>query len=92
MAVLLMEGELCVCDLTAVLDLPQPSVSRHMSVLRSAGLVVDRREGRWVHYKLANPLPLGQLRGCLSDLAGEEPYYDDLARLREHHKTGKCQS
>ena len=49
---LLHERELCVCELMQVLDMSQPRISRHMSVLKNAGLVEDRREGKWVHYSL----------------------------------------
>ena len=51
---MLEEGELCVCQITAVLDLAPATVSKHLSVLRSAGLVLQRREGRWIHYRLAD--------------------------------------
>lgn len=51
---LLAHGELCVCHLHGVLDAPQPTVSRHLSVLRHAGLVRARREGSWVHYALTD--------------------------------------
>ncbi|WP_338667812.1 ArsR/SmtB family transcription factor [Pseudodesulfovibrio methanolicus] len=52
---LLDHGELCVCDLMAGLDLPQSTVSRHMSFLRNAGWVDGRRKGKWVYYTLAEP-------------------------------------
>ena len=52
--VLLLERELCVCDLMAVLRLPQSTISRHMTKLRQSGLVADRREGIWIHYRLAD--------------------------------------
>lgn len=52
---LLSSGELCVCDLMAILDLPQSTVSRHLAALRHAGLVHDRRHGVWVYYSLAAP-------------------------------------
>lgn len=45
-------GERCVCDLTDLLDAAQSRLSFHLKVLREAGLVSDRREGRWVHYAL----------------------------------------
>lgn len=45
-------GERCVCELTDVLDAAQSRLSFHMKVLKDAGLVHDRREGRWVHYHL----------------------------------------
>ena len=53
---LLQAGEICVCDIHGSLDLPQPTVSRHLAYLRKAGLVHGRKNGLWVHYRLA-PLP-----------------------------------
>lgn len=50
-------GEICVCDFVEVLQLPQPTVSRHLSLLRSAELVTDRRDSQWVYYRLADKLP-----------------------------------
>src|SRR6266436_5153825 len=52
---LLTRGEVCVCHLHAALELPQPTVSRHLAYLRKRGLVVGRKEGLWVHYRLAKP-------------------------------------
>ncbi len=52
---LLLKGELCVCELEAALGLPQSKVSRHLTVLRSAGLVEDRRDGLWIFYSLLKP-------------------------------------
>ena len=49
---LLSHGELCVCHLEAALGLSQPNVSRHLAILRTAGIVDDRREGNWVYYRL----------------------------------------
>ena len=53
---LLQAGEICVCDIHGSLHLPQPTVSRHLAYLRKAGLVSGRKDGLWVHYRLA-PLP-----------------------------------
>lgn len=50
---LLLSGEVCVCDIHDSLRLPQPKVSRHLAYLRRAGLVETRRDGLWVHYRLA---------------------------------------
>lgn len=50
---LLSRGELCVCHIQDALSLPQSNVSRHLRILRLAGIVVDRRKGQWVHYRLA---------------------------------------
>lgn len=50
---LLGEGEVCVCHIHESLDVPQPTASRHLAYLRRAGLVETRRDGLWVHYRLA---------------------------------------
>lgn len=81
---LLGEGELCVCDLMAVLREPQSKVSRHLSYLRRAGLVSGRKEGLWMHYRLARPdraLTAEVLR-ALKRLRSETVYRDDLSCLR----------
>jgi ArsR family transcriptional regulator len=49
---LLEQGELCVCDITAALDMVQPKVSFHLNALKEAGLITDRKQGRWIHYRL----------------------------------------
>ena len=66
--VLLAGGETCVCDLVATLELPQPAVSRHLAVLRKAGLVSVRKDGLWCWYTLAAAQSLmhGKLLECLT--------------------------
>jgi len=49
---LLEHGELCVCDITAALDMVQPKVSFHLGTLKQAGLIKDRKQGKWIHYRL----------------------------------------
>ena len=51
LALLIAGGELCVCDIERVLAIPQARVSRHLSILRHAGLVTARRNGPWMHYR-----------------------------------------
>lgn len=53
----LQERELCVCDLVELLHLSQPAISQHMRKLREAGLVLERREGTWAHFRLAPEIP-----------------------------------
>jgi len=48
------EGELCVCELTHALGEVQPKISRHLALLREAGVALDRRQGQWIYYRL-NP-------------------------------------
>ena len=52
------EGELCVCELMCALDDSQPKISRHLAHLRRCGLLLDRRQGQWVYYRLNPALPL----------------------------------
>ncbi|RME32522.1 MAG: ArsR family transcriptional regulator [Gammaproteobacteria bacterium] len=80
------EGELCVCELTHALGLLQPVVSRHLALLREAGLVDAHREGQWMHYRLAPGLPSWQrevLEQTATALGGQEPYVSDAALLGE---------
>ncbi|MDQ2664590.1 MAG: metalloregulator ArsR/SmtB family transcription factor [Gemmatimonadota bacterium] len=51
----LLDGEKCVCDLMDALDAAQSRLSYHLKVLKDAGLVTDRREGRWSYYTLERP-------------------------------------
>lgn len=54
---ILREGELCVCELIHALDDSQPKISRHLAQLRSCALLVDRRQGQWIYYRLNPQLP-----------------------------------
>jgi ArsR family transcriptional regulator len=81
---LLSHGELCVCHIHEALALPQPSVSRQLAVLRAAGIVLDRREGSWVHYRLAaqsDPECARQLRGLVRSFARQEVLRRDVEKL-----------
>ncbi|MDH5246387.1 MAG: metalloregulator ArsR/SmtB family transcription factor [Betaproteobacteria bacterium] len=53
LALLAVEGEVCVCEFVAALGDVQPSVSRHLAMLRDGGWITSRREGTWMHYRLA---------------------------------------
>lgn len=90
---LLAQGELCVCDLFGALELPQPKVSRHLAVLRDANLLVSRKQGTWVHYRLNPEMPLwaGQVLAALSDgAARSEPYLSDRERLKASRAAATC--
>jgi ArsR family transcriptional regulator len=54
---LVSEGELCVCELMHALDESQPKVSRHLAQLRASGLLLDRRQGLWIYYRVNADLP-----------------------------------
>ncbi|MBI6549030.1 metalloregulator ArsR/SmtB family transcription factor [Xenorhabdus lircayensis] len=51
-------GELCVCDISTALQESQSKTSRHLAMLRKAGLLSDRREGKWIYYRLSPHAPV----------------------------------
>lgn len=79
------EGELCVCELTHALAEIQPKISRHLGLLRTAGLVQDRREGQWIYYRIHPRLPAWM--GLVLEQTAQanrkaEPFAKDLRKLR----------
>ena len=84
LALMLRGGELCVCDLTAILELSQPKVSRHLAYLRAQGLVSDRRAGQWIYYRLPRDLPAWVrqiLRAAVTGAGRGSPLVGDARRL-----------
>jgi ArsR family transcriptional regulator len=81
---LLSHGQLCVCHLEEALRLSQPNVSRHLGVLRAAGVVAPRREGSWVYYRLARQGDAGcerQLKTLIGTFTRRSVLRKDLERL-----------
>lgn len=79
------EGELCVCELVAALDLPQPKISRHLAIMRDAGLLRDRRVAQWVLYALAPDMPSwsrAAIGAAVAAVQAEPQHAKDLKRLR----------
>ena len=85
LAVLLaLNGETCVCKLAEALDAPQFRISRHLGIMRDRGVVEARREGTWMHYRLAPAR--SNLEECLQEcfrdcLADHGTVKEDQARL-----------
>ena len=81
---LLEHEELCVCELTHAIGAAQPHMSRHLGQLRELGLVTDRREGLWIHYRINPELPYWVVK-ILEETARSnrdtEPFKHDLAAL-----------
>jgi len=81
----LMAGqEVCVCYFTEVIGAPQPKISRHLAYLRKAGIVAARREGKWMHYKLAapsSPHVASILKSVLDALKQDKALQRDRQRL-----------
>ncbi|MCW8904880.1 metalloregulator ArsR/SmtB family transcription factor [Sedimenticola sp.] len=83
-ALLSRHDELCVCELTEALDLPQPKISHHLAALRRAGLVIDRKEGLWIHYRISPDLPdwaASVIQTTASGIADQEPFAGDGNKL-----------
>jgi ArsR family transcriptional regulator len=90
---LLIHGELCVCDIQYVLESSQSNVSRHLTYLRNSGLVLDRREGTRMYYRLAEPservrkLLFTFLRDAFQS---SEALEEDSRKLKKAIETGSC--
>ena len=56
------DQEICVCYFVEILNQPQPKISRHLAYLRNAGIVTTRRDGKWMHYRIAMPPNEGAAR------------------------------
>lgn len=67
------EGELCVCELSTALDDIQPKISRHLAQLRSGELLLDRRQGQWVFYRINPKLPEWAAQTLQCTLSGNGP-------------------
>jgi ArsR family transcriptional regulator len=78
---MLRDGEQCVCDLQDALDAAQSRLSFHLKVLKEAGLVTDRREGRWSYYTLV-PDALGEAHDVVRLLATERPAARGTKKLK----------
>jgi len=89
-------GELCACQVTAVLALAPSTVSAHLAALKAAGLVVERKEGRWVHYRLASaPDARARLSRLWREISEDPQVASDarvLARLRRISPEALCQA
>ena len=84
MVILALEGETCVCKLAQALAAPESRISRHLGIMRMAGIVEARREGTWMHYKLSDTK--NRLEVCLQDcfrdcFAEHQTIKADIGRL-----------
>jgi ArsR family transcriptional regulator, arsenate/arsenite/antimonite-responsive transcriptional repressor len=90
---LLTQGELCVCDIQAVLDEPQPKVSRHLAYLKHSGLVSSKRAGVWMHYLIkesADEMCKAQLVFMEENLSKLPQYSADREKLQEFQQQKDC--
>lgn len=90
---LLAHGELCVCHVESGLDIPQPTASRHLAVLRNAGVVDARRDGSWIHYRLvtqADPASERVLQALVAGFGQADVLAADVMRLRRTKGPTSC--
>jgi len=83
---LLLERELCVCELVDALQMPQPRISHQLRILRDAGLILDRREGKWIIYALetrGEEDPASALLQLLREARAGGVFAKDRGRLQE---------
>ena len=81
---LVADREICVCYFVEILRIGQPKISRHLAYLRRAGMVAARREGKWMHYRLAIPKDQAAasiLRETLKHLRENPEMKRDISRL-----------
>ena len=84
LSLLVNEEELCVCELTHALALPQPKISHHLAALRKAELVTDRKRGLWIYYRISREIPqwvVEVIRTTADGIKDEEPYASDAVTL-----------
>jgi ArsR family transcriptional regulator len=90
---LLLHGELCVCDIQYVLENSQPNVSRHLAYLKNSGMVLDRRDGYRIYYRLTDPAEATRrsLFDFLRQVFGDkEQMQRDTVRLKQAIAAGSC--
>jgi len=90
---LLLDGELCVCDIMEVLQLPQSTVSRHLAYLKNAGWLDDRRCGVWMYYSIVdngNDLQKSLLKSLRENLPALEVAVVDRERLCGFSQHNRC--
>ena len=92
---LLMQGELCVCDIQAVLEEPQSKISRHLAYLKHSGLLSSTRVGVWIHYLIresADDACKAQLAFMKKQLWDLPLYRADREKLRKIKKEKRCEA
>jgi ArsR family transcriptional regulator, arsenate/arsenite/antimonite-responsive transcriptional repressor len=92
---LLTNGELCVCDLMAILEEPQSKISRHLAYLTHSGLTKSKRVGVWMYYSLKEPLDdvyEAEIEVLKKQLAHFPQLCSDKDRLLELKKEGSCKT
>ncbi|MDR8523363.1 MULTISPECIES: metalloregulator ArsR/SmtB family transcription factor [Shewanella] len=92
------EKELCVCEFSEALDEIQPKISRNLALLKTAGLVVNRRQGQWIYYSINQQLPEWAQQVLTDTYSGNQAFIEQalakLNKIGEHEARPKilCKS
>jgi ArsR family transcriptional regulator, arsenate/arsenite/antimonite-responsive transcriptional repressor len=92
---LLTHGELCVCDLMAILDEAQSKVSRHLAYLKHSGMVKSKRDGLWMHYSLKDSMESvaqAQISFLKRQLTSADWFQKDMKKMEEVKKQKLCET
>lgn len=84
LALMAEEGEVCVCELVEALGEVQPKISRHLAVLRDAGIVTVRKDARWIHHMIAQDLEKwakDAIKAAVAGISAQPIHRSDRARL-----------
>lgn len=87
------EKELCVCEFGQILGSIQPKISRHLSLLRTSGIILDERRGQWVYYRLNKEIPKWMqqvLAATLENFKDTKPYLSDFEKSKKIRNKNIC--
>ena len=91
---MLAEKELCMCEVREVLGLSSSTVSKHLTILRDAGLLLDSKDGKWVNFRLNNTAEPVFIRSIITlvkkSFDDEETIREDMAKLRRVNRAKIC--
>jgi ArsR family transcriptional regulator len=86
--------ELCVCEIRSVLELSNSTVSEHLGLLRDAGLILDRKDGKWVNYRLNDQCCVNLIKAVLDLLeehvCNEHTLKGDLMKIKRVDRSKLC--
>ncbi len=91
-SLLLLQGELCVCDLENALEMSQPRISQHLLKLKNAGLISDKKVGKWKHYyisKSAKKIMDKSITNLIYSIKSDKIIKKDIQNLKKH-KSEEC--
>jgi len=91
---MVLERELCLCEVREILDLSNSTVSKHLTILRDAGLVLDSKEGKWVNFRIndqsSDPIIRSALKLVKESFSDDDHVKEDLKKARKVNRENIC--